>query len=400
MVSGNPAASILGEKIVYIGVFFMLISCRLLYPSQLNQLRLNGQDLCFISIFAVLLILHFIEFGSIVLMSSLGFAIKLGIALFSIRLIPSFFSKYVSVMVWLAGLSLVFYLPSLLGVIDTAKLFSFLSLPLDRSSLTPNIGIHNFHGMHDYFIAGEKVMRNSGMFWEPGAFAGYLLIALFFVVIMKSVSLKKWQVFLLIVALLSTQSTTGFIVGIVLLIYWLYDRDLFKGVIVRVLVFPVAAVFLIVIANFAFSEISFLGKKIEGQIENVSVGGHRNEINRFGNLIYDINFIEQRPLIGWGATPQTRYFFDPELEELISGQGNGLTGFTVKFGLIGILVYFFYLFRGVQRMTNSLLAGGITVCLVSMLLMGEQFLNFPIFLALAFLPNGIFFHRSLMARTT
>ena len=62
----------------------------------------------------------------------------------------------------------------------------------------------------DFFL-----MRNSGMFWEPGAFAGYLLLALIFIVLKNqkfSLGIYRKEGFLVLLGLLSTLSTTGYIV--------------------------------------------------------------------------------------------------------------------------------------------------------------------------------------------
>ena len=78
----------------------------------------------------------------------------------------------------IAAVSLVFYFVVWVpGNLDLVRPFTVYQ---DSSEL--NIGIHNFRGF------GYEVARNSGPFWEPGAFAGYLAFALFLLVLSRDPS--------------------------------------------------------------------------------------------------------------------------------------------------------------------------------------------------------------------
>lgn len=374
-ISGNPALGVLGKETIYIGtlMFFMVLW-------WLKPLKFTRQDVLVFALFVLLTLTHVLSFGSMVVVASLGFLIKLGIALLAVRLIPDYPRKYVSVMYALACMSLVFYIPVQLGI-DLAGILSPIRIPLPYTDVI-HIGIHNFH------VPDERG-RNCGMFWEPGAFAGYLILALFFLVRggqNKAVLSKQGLV--LIAALLSTQSTTGYLAFMVLIVFYVYNADLIKGKKSKMLVLPAFIVVLVGGAYVAMNEVSFLGKKINEQIASASAHNDTSRINRFGNFMYDMEAIADKPLLGWSATPETRLSIDPEVADLIAGQGNGLTGFAIRFGLVGLFIFIGFFAYSTRRVTGSLSVSLFGILIVCILLNGEQFLGYPMFLTLMFVSQN------------
>ena len=77
---------------------------------------------------------------------------------------------------------------------------------------------------YTFSLFGVEFVRNQGWFWEPGILQIFLNILLFlegFVV-----KRNKWTIFLLIIAIITTYSTTGIIIMLILLIFifWSYIR--------------------------------------------------------------------------------------------------------------------------------------------------------------------------------
>lgn len=371
-ISGNPAMGVLGKETVYIGALMIFMVLWWLKP-----LKLKREDMLVLVLFVLVMLAHVLSFGTMVVVASLGFLIKLGIALLAVRLIPEFQRKYISVMYFLACLSLVFYIPVQLGI-DLAGILSPIRIPSENMDAI-HIGIHNFN-------VPRHSDRNSGMFWEPGAFAGFLILALFFLV-RDGQSVRNKRGLVLVVALLTTQSTTGYLAFMILTVFYAYKADWVRGKVVRMIVFPFILVALILVAWMASNQASFLGEKISAQFESAVNGDDASRINRFGNFLYDLKWIAEKPLFGWSATPQTRFPFDPDLAELSTGQGNGLTGSAIKFGLFGIFVYFGFFAYSTQRITGSLSSSLYGIVIVGVLLNGEQFLGFPMFLTLMFVPR-------------
>lgn len=340
-----------------------------------KRVKVTRRDFLVLVFFLVIYLVHLIEFGSMTLYSSLGMLLKMLTALIAVRVIPDFAAKYVIVMYGLAIMSLVFFIPYWLGV-DLPSLLAPITIPLKPGSI--NIGLHNFTPEYD-----ESVIRNRGMFWEPGAFAGYLILALLFT--LKNVeNVPKRYFFILIAALLSTQSTTGylafFLVAMTIYIMRTAQRSGLGG---RFLA-AFAAVFFVTIAAAAFNNLPFLKGKITDQFEDAQTGEGNYYMGRYGNLLFDLNYIKNRPIVGWSSLSETRHV---DVEE-IAGQGNGLTGYAVKYGLVGILGFLFFSFTALSKLYGNKKISAVAIIVIMMLLNGEQFLNYSMFLTLMFMPQG------------
>jgi hypothetical protein len=371
LISGNPAMSLVGEELVYILTLLILGCFWLVQPKKFSQ-----SSVIFVASFIGIFILQIIIHGSIVVIASIGYTVKIIIAMLVVRLVPDFFSKYIAVMYFLAALSLLFYVPTLLGI-DLRSMFS--SLNLFGGSNIVHIGLHNFQRSFE--------VRNCGVFWEPGAFAGYLVLAIFFSVIFKESLQSKWTLRILILALVTTQSTAGLLTGFIVFLVYAYSKvkaekpNKFGFMLIPVLLMAG------LVGYFSFGYFDFLGDKINGQLMATSDEAGDFQINRFGNFLFDLNYIYDSPLLGWGANPETRFSTDSELADLITGQGVGLTGFIVKFGLLSFFIFYFYVYRAFCSITESKLFGISILIIISVLLMGEQYLNFPLFYTLAFVDR-------------
>jgi O-antigen ligase len=377
-ISGNPLMGGLGKETIYIGTLMIFLLLWWFKPQKLSR-----QDVLVFALFFLLTITHMLSFGLMVVVASLGFLIKLSIALLAVRLIPEFSRRYVSLMYVLSLISLIFFIPSWFGV-DLESLFSPISFSF-RQSYISILGIYYFYSGN----VGDALNRNVGVFWEPGAFAGYLILALLFLISrQRNKSIFSKQGLVMIFALLSTLSTTGYLAFIVLVVFYLY-KTFWVGmkVVKRMLVFPVLIAVFTAGTYAAINEVSFLGEKISGQMETSTEGTRSSKIGRIGNFLYDLDWIAQKPMFGWSATQATRALIDTEVDDLVHGQGNGLTGFTVRFGLVGLFILVGFITYTTWRLSGSLIASLFGVVIVCMLLNGEQFLNFPMFLSLMFLPQ-------------
>lgn len=368
LLSGNPTVQfVLGKNIYLIAPpLFLLIY------ATLRDTRLKENDGLVILLFAGIAVTHIISFGTSVLPASLGFLLKLLTALLVVRIVENFAEIYVRIMYGLSILSFVFYFPVIAGV-DLQNFLAPFNFPIDDGFV--HIGLHNF-------AFSVHALRNSGMFWEPGAFAGYLVLAILFVISMGiNKKVDKKVIVVLLIALLTTQSTTGYIALFVCLILY--------AVITSGTRISAQFIFMIIITGvagvLAFQTLPFLGEKFIHQLEMTTIGSEGAEINRFGNMLYDLESIRQRPIFGWSHQPEARAVVDQYIDETVAGQGNGLTGFATKVGLFGLLCYLYFVYKTFYRLFCTKLAAITAVIVVTALLNGEQYLNFPVFLALLFL---------------
>lgn len=372
VASGNPVVPIaLGKESVLIGLPLLLLGHALIRGGGVRRM-----DLRVLGLFAVLGLLHLFIYGGMTIPATLGFLLKLCAALLLVRFVPNSSNLYVTVMVMLSVVSMTFFIPNLLAGFALREAMAWAALNYRPEVV--HIGIHNFH-------LAEEAYRNSGMFWEPGAFAGYLLLAIILEVARQTsadgrIRLNRTLV-VLGVTLFSTQSSTGYIalavfsVGVVAANYGVRHFGRLS----------LAGALLTTIAAVGFVQLPFLSEKVLHQYEMASGGRIGYEITRFGNARYDWNFIVRRPISGWSATPETRGSTDSDIGDLASAQGNGLTGFAVRFGLVGLLCYVYLVFWRLKLESQSGLIAVAGTAAILLLLVGEQYLNFPVFLSLMFI---------------
>jgi hypothetical protein len=380
LASGNPAVELLPRDAQ--GAAFAAFAGALLLIRHSRKISITLADLFILGAFAALSVVHLLVFGSEVASASASFLVRLTVAFLAIRVTHNFHRHYISVMYLLACISLVFYVPVVMGV-DMRTMLESLRLPLPPPHVNVfHIGIHNFH-------QPEHAMRNSGMFHEPGAFGGYLLLAVVFGALDTAERMSRRTLAVLVIAALTTLSTTTYIaLAPALMMLVTANRIATHRPGVHLSMVPAVAV-LGFVGWLAFQNLPFLGEKIEAKLEDVRQEQPWARIDRIGNLLYDLDSISKRPLAGWSARHTTRSSIDPEILQTIEGQGNGLSGFAVRYGLLGLLVFAVSALVSFHRLCAHGLLAGLALGVVAILLTGEQYLYQPLFMSLMFIPHAL-----------
>lgn len=319
--------------------------------------------------FVILSAVHLVFYGTASANSSLGFIFMIGWSLIAVNLIRPFSEWYIQIMSVVATISLVFYSLNLIGAI-TPEMFSWLP--------GANVTEGGVHAWLYYFHHSGNPMRSSGPFWEPGAFAGYLELALIFVLMQRGQKLT-WKPIVLVLATLTTMSTAGYAGLAVIGGIWFIDKNRGHWTFYRLAMSTVGILCFVTISLYALENLPFLGNKIVRQVENVQMARGYYEINRFGSLLYDLPFILERPLIGWTPANTFRNEVDPLYETVMTGHGNGLSGFTSRFGVTALLFYLWCVFCVARRFSMTRSQGGLMIVWVSVILFGEQYLVYPVF---------------------
>ena len=380
LMSGSPVFELLSHDAQ--GVAFAAFAVVLLAIKNSRRIRVTHADLFIVGAFAALSIAHLAAFGSEVAPASASFLVRLTLALLAIRVMRDFHRHYTWIMYQLAWISLVFHVPVLLGI-DMRAMLKWIRIPLPPPNAGVfHIGIHNFH-------LPETAMRNSGIFHEPGAFGGYLLLAILFGAAHVADRTSWRKLLVLVVAVLTTLSTTAYIALALVLIILVTANRLAthrRGAYLQVV--PAVAI-VGVVGWLAFHSLPFLGAKIESTLEDVRADQPWARIDRIGNFLYDWEHIAKRPLAGWSPRPSTRSSIDPEILEVVEGQGNGLSGFAVKYGLLGLLLFTAGAFASFHGLYGNRVLAGLAVGVIAILLSGEQYLQQPLFMCLMFLPQAL-----------
>jgi hypothetical protein len=374
--SGNPLISFLfGKFTPTIGLILTVI---LTHKSiHLDKTFLKLCKIVVIGIFLIA-VFQYLELQSVSWLGMINLALKFLLGGVIINHLKEkfvwFFFKVVSD---LSILSLFFYF-----------FINIFKLPFPYISLGPEINSYIFYGTSNEI----HIFKNAGMYWEPGAHAGILTLCLAvnFNYLKFYWRRYRYKLLAIIFALLTTQSTTGYLVGFVILFsLFIYGK---RNVIFKIIVLPI----IIISSIYVFQTTDFLNEKVGDQFEasqTQRVGEFSN--TRFGSIIFDWHYIQKHPLIGNGIDEKTRYsdhkyLFIGEQGDII-GSGNGFTGALAAMGVFYILFYFYFLWKA--TVVNSVFFAFLILLVVFLNLQGEQWLNFPLYLGLPFLiikPISIF----------
>lgn len=258
----------------------------------------------------------------------------------------------------------------------------------------PNIfgkGFANSDSIHTVIIYNYDINfnfgRNSGMFWEPGAFACYLLVTpLFFIDnILLFVKNNKWKVLFLICALITTFSTTGYLM---LSLYgYLYFKNKYKY---SGSIFGIIILLLIVSTDVVQMKL----EKDLSTVEDVSIGEEilydgYNSANRLGSIFFLLNIIKDHPFVGNGINPEALFANNKYLLSIENlGIGNGFFMYIANLGIGGLMIYFLKIWKNWKNIGTKRFW---VLVIITLLLQGEPLLMYPIFIGLPFFisnPNN------------
>jgi hypothetical protein len=358
------------DEYIAIGLFLSLITFT-------ARRKLEFIDLKFILILLIFILWEIIQsyyFQSYLLKSLLGTFGRFTFAYAVIKNVgKKFIDTYVKIIYFLSIVSLLFYFlffsPQLTNLVVSHAIRRplFPQTNLDYG-FTPNYIIINFNAYNEF--------RNSGPFWEPGAFADFLNIALLFNIFKTNKLVNKRNV-LFIITIITTLSTAGFVTlfFIISSVYLLLDPSVKK---VFILI-PLIVVFTVLMMN-----VPFLLPKIEN---NVLIADNDNT-SRFGSAVSDYYLIYKNPIVGYGRDIENK--FNTSLwDEKKMHRNNGVTGFMTEWGLLLFVLYFANYKKSANYIcsyfnSNAKLA---IIFLISVLLLGfsEGLFQYPFFHSLMFL---------------
>lgn len=204
---------------------------------------------------------------------------------------------------------------------------------------TPTFIVFTFHTL--YFMGEFDYVRNAGMFWESGAFAVFLNLTLFLYYSSKKIYVLKdlfdRDAMILILALITTTSTTGIIALMLILTFFSFNL---KSVLKYLLILVVS-----ISSYLVYSSVDFLGDKISKQL---SESGRTN--NRFGAFLMDMEHIKKHPILG--NSRRIEVIFGTTEFSAKTHRPNGVSTFLRNYGLLYFTVYYalvFFSFRSIYH---------------------------------------------------
>ena len=282
--------------------------------------------------------------------------------------LENFAGKYITIMDIIAVLSLVCFYIQLTN--------KSLVYRLGNSNIVDGYIISPFHTWGWTYI----FERNAGPFWEPGAFQGYLILAILFILNEKNIKSHMKSLIVLMMAVITTMSTTGYILLAILICYFVviyWQQSLKKSKDKLFMVFKVVGViFLAIMLVRSISSSNVISNKLSANNQSFSI--------RMLHLKYGLDVVSKKMILGFGIS-------SPALMNAIKMYGMD----SNSVGVFAILEYFGIIFGSMFIVWNFYKTCKIYVnlnCVVVILIffilhMTEGLLLFPVYMSFLFWNN-------------
>jgi hypothetical protein len=325
-VSGSVIYTLSSDK--YLIIIFI---ASLLAWVSFTDRTINAKFILYVSLFAgFLFIISIYTDGSLSLNSVIKSTIKLVLAYLILKTVGKKFTEtYIRVIVFLAVISWFGYLS------DKFYLFDGLIRHL------PSLGDRGYEGIFYTFRNMWQIGRNNSIFFEPGAYQGFLnaaLFMLFFAKVQFSTSRQWAYILILLVTLITTFSTTGYLIFTVMFgLFLMQSRALSasgKAALVGILLVAIT----VVSANISHVIFEKIDKYTSAQdVTDDKTGGRRG----FDPLV-DLEIIK-RNVFGVGYTKYREKFSG--IGQISEGatSSNGVTRTLAMYGIpFGLFLFASY----------------------------------------------------------
>lgn len=288
-------------------VFFGLINAKMTYLSLLAVVllvcivrgklkRVNKYNATVVFALAALSVIQVLLNGTMVttsyinsmVVSYLPFVICFFVA--EVMDAQSYMEKYTNIMVAICIVSLVCF--------TIAVSQPMIAWAISKS-VEFNDHIYNISWFYTWGWSVHVFSRNSGPFWEPGGFQGFILMALLMVLFKREHKWAKVKIVIYILTILTTGSTTGYILlGIIIVLFYqkvelafVADGSKKNKNLLKIALFAVAILAVIYIVTSGN-----ISDKFSGTNESASV--------RVNDLLSSVSLVADRPLFGYGFSSE------------------------------------------------------------------------------------------------
>jgi len=354
-VSGTPLTI---SDLLYVLVFLALIFLAVMNKSVINNLHILLIFFTCLVFFIQTLKFNYFAF------SYFGQLVKMGIGIMLVSYLRSSFTYfYRRCLYYIATFSLIIFVLNL----SFPSIVSSLSFPVTESDLFKRYSLFGL-----YTIIEGSSYRNAGLFWEPGAFGGYLVLALLFNTIENKKLFNK-EFIILLLATLSTFSTAAYLALLFLFAVALLIRNSSTILVGIVTIMP--------LIFYSFFNFDFLYDKLSLQYEVATqVYRYSGNSQRFIILIKDYYDIQGHFFFGRGWDDTTRFSED----DLIRIRTVGITDILVKNGIFFFVLLMAIFFKSASNYLRNYGFDGLLILFFfsSTLLMpltAQTYLNYPLF---------------------
>ena len=332
-------------------IFILGSSFLSLVVFMLRGLKVDRFYIFFSLVYFFLSIPYYLIFNYVDTLYVVYFYILLTYAYLTIRILEyDFFKIFHQVVYILAVISLPFFLIQLINFDFAFTLVGVFQNNFSFLEFNNDVFANNFLFSIE---ADGAIYRNSGFAWEPKGFSNFLILAIIINSVLYDFKINK-KIIILVIALLTTFSTVGYIV-------------LFTGfagflIINNKVGIHYVIVAVIVVLSVLINENDFIFDKVSNEIYTMRDQAdmiydkrffESRSLGRFGSLLIDYNDFLQHPVFGYGIqrkdTSKTQLRTQAKYNYTKLVRVNGLSDRLVTFGLVGMLFYIISIYVGFRR---------------------------------------------------
>tara|TARA_B110000438_G_scaffold194766_1_gene186409 strand:+ start:8346 stop:9545 length:1200 start_codon:yes stop_codon:yes gene_type:complete len=311
----------------------------------------------FYCIFVIIgLFTFFYNFDSTVLSPYIRFflIITLSLLLSNIYSFENFVIYYLRIIFIISIFSLIGY--------SLANLFNFGSfLP----TIT-NINHIDYYNGYLFYIIQHAPERNIGIFWEPGIFTSFLIIALIFEVSIKEKT-NKVNFFLFTFTILTTLSTSGIFLLPFLLILLINKRNQTRSS----LVFNTFLLLFIIIVQFKVETILQLLNSMNPDLFGKVLYKSNSVMTRLNGPLVDMAIFSRSPMLGVGYSDYYNIWRNLTFRSDVLSQTSTITYFLAVFGFMGIS-YAVGWIKGILNMQKVTLLAKLTILSIFVVILSKE----------------------------
>ena len=298
------------------------------------------------------------------------------------------FERYENIIYKLTLVALFFYAIQLI-VPDSIMWNVFKSIDLSESlfpqKFYASIGLYTFHQRE----LSEIFPRNAGFCWEPGPFSSYVILALFINLARNGLKLKdKKRLFVFLLAIVTAQSTTSFVVLLAVLVWYAWSSV--KNKAFRIISIPITLTLVI----YLFTSVPWMQEKIISESEQdvdyylhlAESYGSSHAPGRFASLTLGWRDFLKYPVTGYGGNISLRTGYIDETTSVATISGIGTI--VSRYGSIGTLLFLFLIFYTGKWLSRFYQYSAHIIFPVTVLMIGFGFaiIESPIFVTLWMVP--------------
>lgn len=194
------------------------------------------------------------------------------------------------------------------------------------------------------------ILRNCGFSWEPGRFSCILIIALFINIARNNLNIKDKNFIILSFALISAQSTTGYIVFIIMLAtYYIWNKKV-NPIYIGIFLVAISSVATLPFMKEKLTNLYSNSLNIEQQVYDL-IYLTKQKANeeyyvpqRFDGFMFQLINLRHTPLLIGEGRDFTQFYLNKEMGfQIVASEG--ILAIIIQYGIIMALGAYYLVFR-------------------------------------------------------